>query len=150
MATLRIISQIAMLSAGVPKLIKAGTAAAARLHSLGITVTGTCHYLSGQTSSSSASTLYDGASDLPATFDHGYFWSDLSGHLQLIDVNATGTNFIRKYTQYNLAEFEGTMLAAADETKITDGTTTLRDINQIVFGNGSSSTTANWNIFLVD
>lgn len=148
-ATLRIISQITMLSAGVPRIIKSGTADAARLSSFGISVDGFCHAPTGTLASGSAATLWDGSTDLPATFDNGYFWADQDGQLQLIDTTSTGTNVILEYTKYNLLCFEGKILAAADEALMT-AEETLQDVTIVVYAQtNGGSTAATWQVFLV-
>ena len=85
----------------------------------------------------------------PATFDHGYFWADQDGQLQLIDTDGSGTNVILEYTKYNLLAFEGKLLAAADEDPMT-AEETLQDITIAVYAQtNAGSTAATWQVFLV-
>lgn len=141
MASLRLVVNLEMLSQGSPFRAKQGAAANAALDWLLTTVDGEIHERRGSVAASSAETLYDASQDdLPATFDALFFWSDKACHLQLIDINATGTNVIIPILAlWPFILGDGDLLAAADETAITNDGTTLRPIDKVVVGNGSGA-----------
>lgn len=149
MATLQQLHTIEIDVQGETIRIKQGKASEASSTPYELTVTGRSHKVIADLATASADTLWDGSTDALSSFDIGVFWADQDCHLQLIDVNATGTNVILEIDKYILYVFSGTLLAAADETKITNGGTTLRAVDQIVIGN-SSGETINYKLVLID
>jgi len=140
MATLSIVNNFELDSQGNTKSGKQGAATAGFNTPLEITVTGTCHHVTGSLATASVATVYDDDDDVPADWDYLYFWADQDCYIQII---GSGTNVVFKveaYQPFVLPGFDA-MLAAANTTAITGGTEpTLTDIDQVVIGNYSGNT----------
>lgn len=150
MSTINTVNTITMDSQGITIAAKQGAASASAATALSTTVTGTVHKLIGTVGNAAAVTMYDAVTDVPATWDKLFFWCDQNVHLQLVDNASTGTHVtiaVNALDPFTMSD--GDLLAAASETLITNATTTLLSITQIVIGN-SSGNTANFVLILVD
>ena len=158
MATVKTIVAMQMLSAGGIFRGKQGASADDVFTWLNTTVAGTKHErmqtiaFSVPDGDPESVTMYDASQDdLPATWNFLFFWADQAMHLQLIDINATGTNvIIPTLANFPFVMGAGNILAAANETVIPDGLTTLRPIDKIVVGNQSTDTNASAILCLID
>lgn len=150
MATLDIITSMTMTSQGSTRSGKQGEATSSADTPLSVTVSGTSFQVVTTVGNGAAIEIWDASEQTTfTTFDNLFFWADQTVHLQLIDTNATGTNVIFSVTQYQpFVLSDGHMLAAADETQITDASSTLRAIDIVVVGNDSGST-ANVHLLLI-
>lgn len=140
MATLNIINNFELDSQGSVKTGKQGEIADAVTDQLPVTVTGTCHHVTGSLATATVVTVYDDDNDVPADFDYLYFWCDVDMYIQIV---GSGSNVIFKVEAFQPFVLPGfdTILAAADTTIITGGTEpTLTDIDSVVIGNYSGGT----------
>ena len=128
--------------------VKQGAAINHKLAPLLVTVDGTAHEFAGAVATAAAVTIYDATLHTPTSWDVGLFWCDQTVHLQLIDVNSTGSNVVLNITATQPFRIPSTLVAAANETAITNGTTTLRQVDKIILGNSSGST-ANYALMLI-
>lgn len=139
MASLEIISNFSLTSQGIVKVGKQGAAADAATDPLSVTVTGTCHYLTGVLATATVNTVYDDDDDFPIDWDYLYFWSDQICYIQIV---GSGSNVILKVAvtvPFWLPGYDS-VLAAANTTIITGGAEpTLTDIDSVVIGNYSGS-----------
>lgn len=149
MATLSIINNFSLNSQGIIKEGKQGAIADGMSDALGITVTGTCHYMTGSIATATVNTIYDDDNDFPVDWDYLYFWADGIVYLQFI---GSATNVILKIaaTQPFVLPGYDSLLAAADTVIITGGSEpTLTDIDSVVLGN-YSGTTVNYVFAVID
>ena len=151
MATLSIINNFSLPLLGNTFTGKQGAAADDFLEPFEHTVDGKIHYVSSTLATASAVTLWDEDNDAPTTGDYIFFWADQDVHLQLI---AQATNVIVP-VEANVPFVLGggstglKILAAADTTAITNGGSTLSQIDSVVLGNSSGST-VNYVFALID
>jgi hypothetical protein len=129
---------------------KHGAATASRFTPFEMTVTGTSHQRTGSLATDAGgsegyATIYDSTTDLPATFDHGYFWADQACQIQLV---TAATNVVMEVDAKVPFSFAGTLLAAASTTNMTD-VASLAAIDEITIGNESGST-MNYRLTLID
>lgn len=139
MATLSIINNFELASQGISKFGKQGAIASGFNDEFDITVTGTCHYVTGQLATATVITVFDDDVSALIDFTYLYFWADVDMYIQII---GSATNAIFKV----LATVPFTLtydsiLAAANTTIITGGTEpSVTDIDSVVLGNYSGGT----------
>lgn len=148
MATLNITNFFNLLSQGAEKTGKQGTITDAFQTPFAITVTGTCHQITGSLATAAVATPWDEDDDLPADFDYIHFWSDQACYLQII---TTATNFIIPILAKVPFVLSGnTALAAANTTPMSAGVTpSTTAIDSIVISN-VSGTTMNYTLSIID
>ena len=146
MATLKVINNISLAtSTGATVTAKQGSSSDASTTAFDVTVTGTTHARDGSLATATAATIYDSTADLPATFDHGYFWSDQACQIQLVTSATNVTTDVIAKVPY---VFTGKILGAADDDNISAAATTTA-IDEITLWNGSGST-MNYRLVIVD
>ena len=132
----RTITTLEMSSQGGFVIGHQGTAVSRATEPLETSTAGLVHQVVGVTAdSASALTIYDAATDLPATWKKLWFWADLGCRLQLITA-ATNVEIAVAINDPFVMSV-GSLLAAADTSKITNNTDSLAAITQIVIGVGA-------------
>ena len=146
MATFKVVNHIEMAtSTGRTITAKQGSTGDDRDTPFDVTVSGTTHQRDNTLATATAVTIYDSTADLPATFDHGFFWSDQACQIQLVTSATNVTTDVIAKVPY---VFTGKILGAADTTNISAAATTTA-IDEITLWNGSGST-MNYTLTLVD
>lgn len=150
----KLIAVLEMISFGSPTIAKQGASANLWHEWLTTSVDGIVHErkVKVDPSGDDFAVMYDAsADDLPATWDILFYWSSLATHLQLIDVNSTGTNVIFPVAaMFPFIMGDGDMLAAANETAITNADTTLRPIDKIVAAVPAAGSATECLLILID
>ena len=152
MATLNITNFFNLLSQGNEKLAKQGTITDAPQTPFGITVTGTCDFITCSLTTATVRTVYDDDADFPTSFDYLYYWADQNSYIQLIFAATNVILPVLAKVPFVLGPLAANLagLAAANTTIITGGTEpTLTDLDSVVIGNYSGAT-MNFNFAVID
>lgn len=138
--TLQIVNNFDLLSNGLHKYGKQGSADDALATAMLISVNGTCHYVAGSLTTATVVTVFDDDDDVPADWVYLYYWADQITYIQLI---GSGSNAILKLAAEQPIAFGGydSILCAANTTPITGvSEPSLTDIDSVVLGNYSGNT----------
>lgn len=142
MATLSVISNFSMSSAGITYSGKQGTTTDSSTTSFDITVDGTIHTMRGSLATASVVTVWDDDDDTPADFDYLFYWADQDSYIQIIGPTMNVIFKVEAKVPYWQPGFD-TMNAAANATAITGGAEpSMSDIDSIIIGNYSGTTMA--------
>ena len=141
----RTITTIEMSSQGGFVIGHQGTATSRATEPLETSTDGLVHQVVGVTGDSLAAiTIYDAATDLPATWKKLWFWADVGCRLQLITA-ATNVE-ISVAIRDPFVMSVGSLLAAAGTSKIVGNASSLGIITQIVIG---TSSVTNYRLILI-
>ncbi len=150
--TVKIVSFFDMVSlAGSQVSGKQGTSTNPRWKPLNLgTTNGVAYDTTGSLADDTATLLYTGATDLPATFEYGFFWASVATIIQLIDNNSTGTNVKISVPATVSFMFSGTLLAAADETAALGYDTDLAALQSVTTIYAEAVSAGQFQLTLVD